>query len=60
MFQAIEEVVTGMPLGHELGDLGCNLSQLNTFSTVVWSTEENKTVRARADGSILGILLRIQ
>ena len=60
MLQTVQQVITGMTLGDELCDLGCNLTQFDSFGSVMRTTEEDEAGGAGSNRRVLGVFLSIE
>lgn len=60
MFQALEKIIASAAIGDKSRHFSCYISQLRTFRTVVWTSEENKSEGGVTNSIILWIFVRVE
>ena len=57
VFHTVEEVIAGMALGDEAGNLGCDFPQFDTFRAMVRRAKKDQASCVPADGAVFGVFL---
>lgn len=60
VLKTIEQIITGVSFGDEPRHLCCDLAELDTFGTPMWTTKKDQTRGIVADRVVLGVFMRVQ
>lgn len=60
VLQTIEQIITGVSFGDEPSHLCCDLAELDTFGTSMWTTKEDQTRCVVADRVVLGVFVCVE